>query len=176
MRFAILLFALALSGCSFSVADVVPGHHAAGAQPMQVSFAVASVATPAPRRNPELLDVSTAIHSAITLPGEIVELEHVIVVGCSVLAAIGLVNGVFLLTLIARQRAGRDPAVQPVLETPVAEAAVMKAAEAAVMDVTVAATKTCSCGAIISARSKSGRCRQCALEQRRSKTTLAISN
>jgi hypothetical protein len=155
MRSALLFLALALSGCSFLVADVVPAHRASANAPLKVAFSVAPIDAPAPRPTPETVSVSSVIHSAIALPGELVRLEHVIIISCSVVSAIGLMNVGLLLVLIVRQRRGRPVATQAI---------------------DVPASRVCNCGAPISPRSKSGRCRQCALDQRRRKTTFATAS
>ena len=150
MRSAILLLALTLTGCSLVVANPLPGHHGANDPMMHVTLAAAPLATPAPRAA-ELIELSAALRSVTSMPSEVAQLERVIVMACAVLAAIGLINAALLIRLLGLRARERPRAVQPAIVAP----------------------RTCGCGATISARSTTGRCRQCALEQRRRKTALA---
>jgi hypothetical protein len=151
MRSALLLLALlALSGCSLSVSDMMPKTHGPSeARTVHVSLAVAPATAAVPVKAPDTLDLSSVARSAVSIPQEIRDLEYAVVVAALVLGAIGLINAVLLIrlaTMRPRERLPLSPEVTPEAAPP---------------------QKTCACGATISARTKSGRCRRCALEQRR---------
>jgi hypothetical protein len=169
MRTAIMLLALlALCGCSFAVSDVLPKMHESPAtRTMHVSFALAPGTTPAPTPAPELLDLSSAVRSALIIPSEIETLERAVIVSCSVLAAIGLINAALLIRLLRVRRRERTlvPTVQMEPIVPTAPSA----------SSTTLAQKLCACGAAISSRSKSGRCRQCARKHQREDTRVTAA-
>jgi hypothetical protein len=158
MRPALLLLILvALSGCSFSVSGgVVPKTNApAVVRTLQVAFADTHATAPAPVMDE--IDLSAVAHSALTVPREIEGLRRAVVISCVVLATIGSANAVLLIFLLTWRRVG------------VPETAVV--AVQALPEV-----KTCRCGAVISARTKSGRCRQCARDHRNHGSFAGVEN
>jgi hypothetical protein len=156
-----LLALLALCGCSFSVSDVVPKvHESPAARTMHVSFALAPGTAPAPTPAPDVLDLSSAVRSALVIPREIEKLERAVIVSCAVLTAIGLINAVLLIRLLSVRRRERTVVSTRQTEPIVQTAPIVQAAQPSPS--ASLAQRLCACGAAISARSKSGRCRQCA--------------
>jgi hypothetical protein len=151
MRSALLLLALlALSGCSLSVSDMMPkAHGPSEARTVHVSLAVAPATAAVPIKAPDTLDLSSVARSAMNIPQEIRDLEYAVVAAALALGTIGLINAALLIRLATMRHRERLPVSPPVT---------LEAAPP---------LKTCACGAAISARTKSGRCRRCALEQRR---------
>jgi hypothetical protein len=167
MRYALLLLTLlALSGCSFAVSDVVPKAHALPARTFQVTFDSLHASTPTPA--PGFIDLSTVAQSVTAVPRQLEELQRAIVWSSAILAAIGLANAALMVSLLRARR--RVPIPIPTSIIPVTPAfdpvTLTRDDVLAPADVSPA-SKMCSCGSSISARSKSGRCRQCAREDLR---------
>jgi hypothetical protein len=154
MRSALMLLALlALSGCSLSVSDMMPkAHGPSEPRTVHLSLAVVPAAAAVPVKASDALDLSSVARSALNIPHEIQDLEHAVVVAAAALGAIGLINAALLIRLATMRRE----------RLPVSSEVTLEAAPA---------PRTCACGATISARSKSGRCRQCALEHRRNSSS-----
>lgn len=155
MRSALLVLALlALSGCSLSVSDMMPkAHGPSEARTVHLSLAVAPATAAVPINAPDALDLSSVARSALNIPHEIQDLEHAVVVAALALGGIGLINAALLIRLATMRPRERVVAAPEVT---------LEAAPA---------LKTCACGATISVRTKSGRCRRCALEHRRSNSS-----
>jgi hypothetical protein len=155
MRSALLLLVLlALSGCSLSVSDMMPkAHGPSEARSVHVSLAMAPAAAGVPIQGPAGLDLSSVARSAVNIPHEIQDLERTVVGAALALGTIGLINAALLIrlaTIRARER------------MPVSPEVTLEAAPV---------PKTCACGTTISVRTKSGRCRRCALELRRNNSS-----
>jgi hypothetical protein len=158
MRLAGMLLALlALCACSVTT-DMVPGQRSESGVPSQrVTIALARAPQPAvtPR---EMLDVSAVVRSAVAVPALVERLERAIVVWCAILAVVGLLNATLLLRLLATRREAPSPAR--------AAAPAVASGTAPPAKVALGAHAACSCGAAISPRTASGRCRTCASHAR----------
>ena len=100
----------------------------------------------------DTIDVSTVLHAALAVPQQIESLERAVFIAGMLVVVLCVVNVLLLLQLIAvRARAATA--------TPTA----LQAAHAA-----------CACGAAISPRTKTGRCRACALAYRKKTRATSI--
>ncbi len=154
MRSALLLLALLLlCGCSLSASELMPKTHGSpDSRTVHVSLVAIPSAAAIPSRAPDALDLSSVARSAVSIPRGIADLEHAVVIATVSLGAIGLINAALLIRLATmRPRERLRVAPEQALE--------------------VVPAKTCACGAAISARTKSGRCRRCALEHRQSNSS-----
>jgi hypothetical protein len=127
-------------------------HGPSEARTVHLSLAMAPAMAAVPTKTSDALDLSSVARSAVNIPNEIQDLERAVVVAAVVLGAIGLINAALLIRL-ATMRRDRSP-VPPVVTLEAAPA-----------------LNACACGATISVRSKSGRCRRCALEHRRNSSS-----
>jgi hypothetical protein len=100
------------------------------------------------------------------VPRQLEELQRAIVWSSAILAAIGLANAALMVSLLrARRRVPIPASITPV--TPAFDPVTLTREDVLAPADVAPASKMCSCGASISARSKSGRCRQCAREDLR---------
>jgi hypothetical protein len=96
-------------------------------------------------------DFSSALHAALGLPAQIAAFSHLVLWCTIVLATVGLLNAALSAGILFQGTRTRATASEPAIAN-----AAPKGAEAQ------PAAVTCACGAPVSARSKSGRCRRCA--------------
>jgi hypothetical protein len=102
-------------------------------------------------------DFSPALHAALGLPAQIAGLSHLVLWCTIVLATVGLLNAVLATAILFQKTPARAPAPGP----PVASEAVISGDDPKTRPELPAAA-LCACGAPVSARSKTGRCRRCA--------------
>jgi hypothetical protein len=144
----LLLAALGLSGCTFSVTDTpLKGGAKLVPHTTNVVMSIHSAAPVPVLEHHDAIDLTTVLQTATSIPQHIESLERAVVVWGIVLAVVGVANALLLVRLIA----SRSRVV-----TAVAAQGSVPAA-------------SCACGAAISARTKTGRCRPCALEYRAKK-------
>ncbi len=102
-------------------------------------------------------DFSSALHAALGLPAQIAGLSHLVLWCTTVLATVGLLNAVLASAILFQWTRTRAPSPEV---TVASDAAV--AGDAPKPAVERPAPALCACGAPVSARSKTGRCRRCA--------------
>jgi hypothetical protein len=145
-----MILAISLAGCALSAADLPrPSRDAVVAHTANLVVADHTVSAPsAPSASrSDTIDVATLLQTVVALPQRVETIErlgHAIVIAALLVALIGAINAALLVRLLTTIQ--RAPAATPV----------------------VAATigASCACGASISPRTKSGRCRACALKER----------
>lgn len=151
---ALLLFAAtSLAGCSFSLTGLDPKHRDA-LLPRAATDVTVSLALPrfAPTPQPDTIDVSAVLHSALSIPQQIESLERAVFITGMLVVALCVVNVLLLLRLVA-MRPRATTVMPPTIRT---------------------ASPACACGAAISPRTKTGRCRTCAVEYRKRNRTTSI--
>jgi uncharacterized membrane protein len=142
---ALLLFAaLGLAGCTFAVTGTHPNGRG-DVVPYTTSLALATPVATAPGiDHHDAIDLTAVLHNAISIPDRIESLQRTLVICSIVLAVFGLANAALLMVLLGTRVRARSVVPAPV----------------------PAAGTFCACGATISARTKTGRCRSCARDQR----------
>jgi hypothetical protein len=160
------LAAICLSGCSLSGSEF--GARGGDARiPRAINVVLASAPAPRPAAaQPDTIDVTTVLHSAIAVPAQLTALQRAITWGAILLGSIGAVNAVLLILLLSARTSPATAAGigAAALSTGTTSAGPRPRANA--VQPRTEAGITCACGSPISARSKTGRCRRCAFEQR----------
>ncbi len=178
-----LLVLLATSGCA-DVSHFLPKVRAAlgssRAAPLQ-SVAMQPRVGPTPAAQPQPLpsgaiDMSGVLQGAVRLPADLQRLREAIVTGLVIISVLGITNIALMLAVFGRLRRmapqPREFALGAPLPTPAPAAAEIGRSSGdvaptpvRVVPAAVAApllVRTCACGADISSRSRTGRCRACA--------------
>ena len=153
--YALLLFAaLSLAGCIFAVTDTRSnglGQFVPHASSLVMSTRpVASVPLV---EHHDAIDLTSVLHTAISIPQRIESLERAVIVCGIILAIVGVANAALLMRLLVSRV--RVPSAVPTAVS--------------------GAVAFCACGATISARTKTGRCRPCALDHRVKKRATETS-
>ncbi|MBC5799158.1 MAG: hypothetical protein GIW94_04145 [Candidatus Eremiobacteraeota bacterium] len=174
-----LVFLLATAGCA-DVNHLLPKMRAAFASSHTTALQAAAVQpvvqTPSasqPRPLPSgAVDMSGVLQGAVRLPADVQHLREAIVTGLIIISVLGITNIALMFAVLGRLRRmahvsddftlrapvmtyapaparAPEPAVAPMRAAPVSATAVLPA-------------RSCACGAEISPRSRTGRCRACA--------------
>jgi hypothetical protein len=183
--FAFGVVAIGSTGCAREMVPPIQGHHSAAlrattaytrltsddvtiaspvianiAQPVPID--VPSIAQPAHIDIPSIaqpvrIDVPSIAYNIDRVPGELASLRRLLMYAALGILTCGLLNAALLLGILRALLRKPAPAVLPARETPSL----------------VAQNKRCSCGTPISSRSRTGRCRRCALAHNRQLATAS---
>ncbi len=116
------------------------------------------------------IDMNGILQGAVRLPADVQRLREAIVTGLVIISVLGITNIVLMLAVLGRLRRVAPQGEEFALRAPLATPA-PAVAEIAPVPVPVGASalaaapvlvRTCACGADISSRSRTGRCRACA--------------
>lgn len=106
----------------------------------------------------DAIDLTSVLQTAISIPQRIEMLERAVIECGIILTIVGVTNAALLIRLLAPNTRGSTVCVPSTVSTAVPTA-----------------VPFCACGATISARTKTGRCRACALDHRAKKHAIATS-